>query len=390
MVELRCCVGAAPSAWLSARSRVRAPTRSLRPSLRLVCASVWPWSSSAASLCWWPPALGRSSLRSDLLPGEPVYVPWLVFGGHRAAGRRASSRSTSWSGRKRLDTITAVYFGLIIGLFLTYILKIAFGTTLEPDSPYTHVGRSLILGMVLCYTCISILMQTKDDFRFIIPYVEFAKEIKGLKPYVLDTSVVIDGRIADVVETRIIDNQLIMPQFVIAELQAIADSSDKLRRGRGRRGLDILNRLRSDPKVDLVVFDRELPQFAGQPVDQKLVLLAKHLDGKVVTNDYNLNKVAKLHNVGVINLNDLSQRPQADLPAGRDAGSADHEAGRRAGPGRRLPRRRHDGRHRRRPRARRAERGRHGHQRAADQRGPDGLRPVRARGADERRGVSDA
>jgi uncharacterized protein YacL len=97
-----------------------------------------------------------------------------------------------------------------------------------------------------------------------------------------------------------------MPQFVIAELQGIADSSDKLKRGRGRRGLDILNRLRNDPKVDLVVFDRELPQFAGQPVDQKLVLLAKHLDGKVVTNDFNLNKVAKLHNVGVINLNELS------------------------------------------------------------------------------------
>jgi uncharacterized protein YacL len=109
-----------------------------------------------------------------------------------------------------------------------------------------------------------------------------------------------------VVETRIIDNQLIMPQFVVAELQAIADSSDRLRRGRGRRGLDILNRLRSDPKVDLVVFDRDLPQFAGQPVDQKLVLLAKHLEGKVVTNDYNLNKVAKLHSVGVINLNDLA------------------------------------------------------------------------------------
>jgi uncharacterized protein YacL len=149
-------------------------------------------------------------------------------------------------------------------------------------------------------------MQTKDDFRFIIPYVEFAKEIKGLKPLVLDTSVVIDGRIADVVETHIIDNQLIMPQFVVAELQAIADSSDRLRRGRGRRGLDMLNRLRSDPTVDLQIFDRELPQFAGQSVDQKLVLLAKHLEGKVVTNDYNLNKVAKLHNVGVINLNDLS------------------------------------------------------------------------------------
>jgi uncharacterized protein YacL len=136
--------------------------------------------------------------------------------------------------------------------------------------------------------------------------VEFAKEVKGLKPYVLDTSVVIDGRIADIVETRVIDNQLIMPQFVIAELQAIADSGDKLRRNRGRRGLDILNRLRSDPKVDLMIYDRELPEFAGQPVDQKLVLLAKKLEGKVVTNDYNLNKVAKLHNVGVINLNDIA------------------------------------------------------------------------------------
>ena len=79
-----------------------------------------------------------------------------------------------------------------------------------------------------------------------------------------------------------------------------------MRRSRGRRGLDILNRLRTNPKVDLQIFDRDLPEFAGQPVDMKLVLLAKHLNGKVVTNDYNLNKVAKLHGVGVINLNDLS------------------------------------------------------------------------------------
>jgi uncharacterized protein YacL len=150
------------------------------------------------------------------------------------------------------------------------------------------------------------LIQTKDDFRFIIPYVEFAKEIKGLKPFVLDTSVVIDGRIADVAETEVFDNQLIMPRFVIGELQGIADSSDRLRRSRGRRGLDILERLRNNSHVDLKIDDRELPEFAGQPVDLKLVLLAKHVEGKVVTNDYNLNKVAKLHDVGVINLNDLA------------------------------------------------------------------------------------
>ena len=208
--------------------------------------------------------------------------------------------------RKRLDTITAVYFGTIIGLFLTYVFQLALTPLMPVRNAWFADWIQLSLAAIVCYSCISILLQTKDDFRFIIPYVEFAKEVKGLKPYVLDTSVVIDGRIADIVETRVIDNQLVMPQFVIAELQAIADSNDKLKRNRGRRGLDILNRLRSDPKVDLMIYDRDLPEFAGQPVDQKLVLLAKHLEGKVVTNDYNLNKVAKLHNVGVINLNDIA------------------------------------------------------------------------------------
>jgi uncharacterized protein YacL len=149
-------------------------------------------------------------------------------------------------------------------------------------------------------------MQTQHDFRFIIPYVEFAKEAKGRRPYILDTSVVIDGRIADVIEANMFDSQLVMPRFVISELQAIADSADRLRRGRGRRGLDILNRLRTNPKVDLQIYDRQLPEFADQPVDQKLVALAKHLEGKLVTNDYNLNKVARLNGVGVINLNDLA------------------------------------------------------------------------------------
>jgi uncharacterized protein YacL len=97
-----------------------------------------------------------------------------------------------------------------------------------------------------------------------------------------------------------------MPRFVLSELQGIADSSDRMRRSRGRRGLDILNRLRATEHVDLQIYDRELPEGNGQPVDLKLVLLAKHLDGKLVTNDYNLNKVAKLHGVSVVNLNDLA------------------------------------------------------------------------------------
>ena len=244
-------------------------------------------------------------LQTDALRSEYAWLPWLAFLGVLLLGVGVLL-GDSLIKRKQLATITAYYFGIVIGLFFTYILQIALSPILPSEPPWLVDWLNLALATIVCYSCISVLLQTKDDFRFIIPYVEFAKEIKGLKPYVLDTSVVIDGRIADVVETRVIDNQLVMPQFVIAELQAIADSSDRLRRGRGRRGLDILNRLRTDPKTDLVVYDRELPQFSGQPVDQKLVLLAKHLEGKVVTNDYNLNKVAKLHDVGVINLNDLS------------------------------------------------------------------------------------
>ncbi len=252
-------------------------------------------------------ALGFELSTSPLVTGEGKgqLLPWIGFLGVMliAVGVLAADIAMR---RKRLDTITAVYFGTIIGLFLTYVFQLALTPLLPTSNAWPVDWPRMALATIVCYTCISVLLQTKNDFRFIIPYVEFAKEVKGLKPYVLDTSVVIDGRIADIVETRVIDNQLIMPQFVIAELQAIADSNDKLKRNRGRRGLDILNRLRSDPKVDLMIYDRELPEFVGQPVDQRLVLLAKHLEGKVVTNDYNLNKVAKLHNVGVINLNDIA------------------------------------------------------------------------------------
>jgi uncharacterized protein YacL len=251
-------------------------------------------------------ALGFQLLTSPLVTGEDKGpLPWIGFLGVMFVALAVMAADMT-SRRKRLDTITAVIFGMFIGLILTYVFRIVLTPWLEGADPAFVHWLQLALATIICYGCISILLQTKDDFRFIIPYVEFAKEVKGLKPYVLDTSVVIDGRIADIVETRVIDNQLIMPQFVIAELQAIADSGDKLRRNRGRRGLDILNRMRSDPKVDLQIYDRELPEFAGQPVDQKLVLLAKKLEGKVVTNDYNLNKVAKLHNVGVVNLNDIA------------------------------------------------------------------------------------
>jgi uncharacterized protein YacL len=211
--------------------------------------------------------------------------------------------------RKRIQTISAVYFGLIVGLILSNLVQSAIEPTLTVFLPAAATQRAVhgLMTVLICYACVSTLLQTKDDFRFIIPYMEFSKEVKGTRPLVLDTSVVIDGRIADVAETRVIDQPLIVPRFVLQELQGIADSSDKLRRNRGRRGLDILNKLQKSTGVEVKIHDGEIPELAGiREVDQKLVVLAKHLGGRVVTNDYNLNKIARLQGVEVINLNDLA------------------------------------------------------------------------------------
>lgn len=258
--------------------------------------------------------MAAAGLATVLVTQKPVglasWDPWAIFLSVLGiAGLTITVDSVT--PRKRVETISAIYFGLIVGLLLTWTFSLVLtpllgGITNSDNKAVISTQLSMVVGLVLCYSCISLLIQTKDDFRFIIPYIEFAKEVKGLRPYVLDTSVVIDGRIADVVEANIMDNQLVMPRFVLAELQNIADSSDKMRRARGRRGLDILNRLRNNEQVEFKIYDREHPDMHGQPVDMKLVLLAKHMEGKVVTGDYNLNKVARLHNVPVINLNDVA------------------------------------------------------------------------------------
>lgn len=239
----------------------------------------------------------------------PAWSPYLIFSGVMLLSLSVIAIDV-FMPRKRIEVISAIYFGLLVGILLTYLLSVALSPLLQDTKMSGLVN--VLMAWIFCYGCISLLIQTKDDFRFVIPYVEFARDLKGMRPLILDTSSIIDGRLAELADTSILDSQLVMPRFVLAELQAIADSSDRLRRVRGRRGLDILNRLRSHEKIDFLLYDRELPEFAGQPVDMKLVLLAKQLEGKIVTGDFNLNKVAKLHNVEVINLNEVanSLRPQ--------------------------------------------------------------------------------
>ncbi|HZU38809.1 MAG TPA: PIN domain-containing protein [Gemmataceae bacterium] len=208
---------------------------------------------------------------------------------------------------KDITTISAIYFGLLLGLLLGTLFFQALEPLLSNIEPKVTQLLRILVTLIACYVSVSTLLQTKDEFRFIIPYVEFSKQIKGGRPLVLDTSVIIDGRIADICDTRIIDTKLVVPRFVLQELQGIADSSDKLKRNRGRRGLDMLKRMQNNPKVDLEMHAGNLPELREiQKVDERLVALAKALGARVVTNDFNLNKIAQLQGVEVINLNELA------------------------------------------------------------------------------------
>ncbi len=210
---------------------------------------------------------------------------------------------------KHLSAISGVFLGLGAGLIVAYALSFVVDLVhmlLYPGGEYESLaqGIKVLIGLITCYIGMSLVLQTKDDFRFVIPYVEFAKQIRGTRPTVLDTSVIIDGRIQDILATRILQGHLIVPRFVLNELQAIADSPDRLKRARGRRGLDVLQKLREDPAVDLAIEEHEAE---GANVDQMLVSLAHELQARVMTNDFNLNKIATLRGVEVVNINDLSK-----------------------------------------------------------------------------------
>ncbi len=223
--------------------------------------------------------------------------------------------------RKKLAAVSGIFLGLIAGLLAAYALSFVVdlvGVLFAPPGSGNPLhenparvsffelleGVKVVIGLITCYLGISLVIQTKDDFRFVIPYVEFAKQIRGNRPTILDTSVIVDGRIVDIVETRLLQGTLVVPKFVLNELQTIADSADKLRRARGRRGLDVLQRLRNNEFVEVHI-DETDPE--GAAVDAKLISLAQENQGRVMTNDYNLNKIATLRGVDVINLNDLAK-----------------------------------------------------------------------------------
>ncbi|PKN32493.1 MAG: PIN domain nuclease [Deltaproteobacteria bacterium HGW-Deltaproteobacteria-19] len=200
-----------------------------------------------------------------------------------------------------LKVIMGGVIGMIIGLLIAVIL--AYGLNFvgkiqenQQILPWVYVILTGTLGYL------GLVLGTKKVEEFSFFGTGAAKEPVDYR--ILDTSVIIDGRIADIAETGFLEGRLIVPRFVLDELQYIADSSDSLKRSRGRRGLDVLNRMQRTGGITIDVVDQDFPKIKS--VDAKLVALAKKSDGKIITNDFNLNKVAELQGIKILNVNELA------------------------------------------------------------------------------------
>ena len=207
-------------------------------------------------------------------------------------------------GRLSLRGLSAAVFGLILALIVS---RFATGAIdLIPQiNPAVSSSLKLVLVLILAYFGMIFAMRGRDEFNLIIPYVRFDRQDQKDDVLILDTSVIIDGRIHDICQTKFLGGRLVVPNFVLKELQQVADSADPLKRNRGRRGLDILNKLKKIHNVTVRIDDEDFPDIAT--VDEKLIKLAKLLSGKVLTNDFNLNKVAEIQNVAILNINELAQ-----------------------------------------------------------------------------------
>ena len=201
-----------------------------------------------------------------------------------------------------LRGLSGSVFGLILGLIMAKLVGDAFN--LVPLPLFTISLIRVILTLIFCYLGFVIGLRGKDEFNVIIPYVRLRREKEAQEIVLLDTSIIIDGRIVDIYKSGFLEARLVIPRFVLKELQQIADSTDPIKRQRGRRGLDILHSLQEELKAQLIVHEEDFNDI--QEVDAKLVKLAKILDAKILTVDFNLNRIASLQQVKVLNINELA------------------------------------------------------------------------------------
>jgi uncharacterized protein YacL len=233
-------------------------------------------------------------------------MPWWLWGAIGAAGGGALvgfEMLLHRVGRVSVRGFSAAVFGLLFGLIMAKLVSDAISLA-QLDGGTMSTIR-LLLTWAFAYIGMVVALRGRDEFNIIIPYVRLSRQDRSEDLLVVDTSAIIDGRITDLCKTRFLQGHLIVPRFVLRELQTIADSADSLKRQRGRRGLDVLNELRTKAHVDVKIHEEDVPGVAD--TDAKLVKLAQLLGAKVLTTDYNLNKVAELQGVPVLNVNELAQ-----------------------------------------------------------------------------------
>ncbi len=202
-----------------------------------------------------------------------------------------------------LRAFSAATFGLALGTLVAAMIDRTDLFIFADDKTRWLLRLAMFLGFG--YVGMILAMRSnKEDFALLIPYIRFRSQNKPENQIVLDTSVIIDGRIAELIESRFVEGIIVVPKFVLRELQFISDAQDPIRRARGRRGLDILNRVRQNPRCEVRVHDMDFPE--EKEVDAKLIKLTRALDGKLFTNDFNLGKVAELQSVPHVNLTALS------------------------------------------------------------------------------------
>ncbi len=203
-----------------------------------------------------------------------------------------------------LRAFSATTFGLLLGTLIALLIDRS--GLFENAEDNTRWLIRLTLFLAFSYIGMILAMRSnKEDFSLIIPYVRFSPQHRPDNFLLLDTSVIIDGRIADLIEAKFLEGIVVVPRFVLKELQQVADSTEPLKRARGQRGLEMLGRLQQNKRLEVKIHDADFPGEAG--VDAKLVLLAKNIRAKLFTNDYNLLRVAELQTVNCVNLNELAK-----------------------------------------------------------------------------------
>ncbi len=219
--------------------------------------------------------------------------------------------------RVSLKGLSSSVFGVLLGLSAAWIFSQTLDQVPLPEelSPDTINNIKLFATFAFIYLGLTLGIKGKDEFNLVIPYVKFKRQTMKEESVIVDTSSIIDGRILDIVKTKFIEAKFIVPRFVLNELHALADSTDHMKRQKGKRGIEILHSLKKEANIEVEVLDQSVEGVKS--VDEKLVKLGQDLDSKILTTDYNLNRIAQLQGVIVLNINDLANALKPSFVAGQ-------------------------------------------------------------------------